>query len=161
MTKSIAKSKRRVRTILGYVISAFAVPVLGVLKVGLRLQVGYFYSSRLGHFAPDVAWYLATREMEDAQRVQKKSRRCFHIFFLESDVCNEFFEHMVRRTIVAKRVSMRWYKFLTTAPVLNEVWLLPARKTNRSRDPDGRVYRAEKILSFSSEENLAGRRYLH
>lgn len=160
MIKLAGVSKWFIRTILRYSITLVAIPILFILKTIFRLQVGYFSSSRIGHFAPDVAWYIATREIENSQRAQDNSRGCVNVFFWEPDLCNEFFEKMVRRTIFAVRVPRRCYKMLTTAPMLHKFWLLPAREKNGSRDPDGRVYRARKILSFSNEENATGRKYL-
>jgi len=153
--------KKSVHWVLSYMVSVIVWPFAVSLKTVFGLQAGYLSSSRIGHFAFDVAWYLATKQLEeDKDEGKKKAKRRFNMFFVEAIPCNEFLEQMVRRKLFTVRVPRKAFEILTSAPTLRNYWLHPARLINGSRDPDGRVYRSRNLLSFSMEENLAGRKYL-
>ena len=146
--------KHTARAILFFVVTITVKPLVLALRVICSIRIGYFTSSRIGHFAPDVAWYLATKGKEESVR------KFVDLFFLEPTACNDAFEVLVRRRIRAIRVSKRLYQILTSSPSLENCWLQPARNMHGSRDPDGRVFKAKEAFSFSKEENTAGWRYL-
>ena len=154
--------KRSLRLASSFLVSVIVWPFAVSLKALFGLQAGYLSSSRLGHFAIDAAWYLATKQLEEGENAgKKKAQRRFNLFFVEVSPCNEFLERMVRRKLFTVRVPRRGFEIVTTAPTLRNYWLHPARIINGSRDPDGRVHRSKNLLSFSTEENAAGRMYLN
>ena len=153
--ESLRKAVKHVaRAILFFVVAITVKPLVLALRVICNIRIGYFTSSRIGHFALDIVWYLATKEKEEPVR------KYVDLFFLEPITSNDALEILVRRKIRAIRVSRRLYQILTSSPALENCLLQPARNTQGSRHPDDRVFRAKETLSFSKEENTAGWRYL-
>jgi len=146
--------KRYAKKVIILGIGAVAKSIVIALHTVFNIRVGYFSSSRIGHFAFDVAWHLAT---QNKQGVDQKPR---DIFFIERPSCNVALERVVRRHIRAIGLSARLYQVLTSFHAPKESWLQPARVINGSRDRDGRVFRSGMSLCFSPEENSTGWRYL-
>ena len=125
-----------------------------LLRVIKSIRVGYFPSSRIGHYAFDVAWYLASKKNDS------DSDKYFDLFFLEYPPSNLALNEIARRHIRGVGLPGRLHRSLVSSPRLKKIMLKPAIHVTGSRDFDGRIFKSETTLSFVPREDSLGCQYL-
>ena len=125
------------------------IPVAALLIIlwpVVRIRIGYFSADRIGHFAFDLEYYLASRHLHAAGK-----QRTHDLFFLKGEVCNRALEHLAKEKILIWQPIEYLYSACCFFPITN-VLIKPARELTGSRDHSG--FFANTSTNLTSLENL-------
>tara|TARA_B110000483_G_C18202584_1_gene545931 strand:+ start:2591 stop:3838 length:1248 start_codon:yes stop_codon:yes gene_type:complete len=124
-----------------------------ILRPIILIRFGYFHIQRIGHFAFDLEFYLAEKELNN-------HKNSYDIFFLSGKPCNDFLYKICRRQIICiNRFSFILYlnKLL---PFSKAHEYIPAIERSSSRDVEGVFKKTSNKLIFLKEEQNAGNNFL-
>ena len=147
------------RRIIMLILSFLVIPIVLIVRV-IRpfywIRFGWFFGSRIGHFAFDVEYYLSER------KVGLHPEKAIDVFFYRAGKpANAFFTKMIKRRNL---LVYNWVEPLFIAnnwiPGGDQHRILPAYDNYNSRDKNGLLKRVEPQLSFSKEENKMAHSFL-
>ena len=147
------------RRFIIFLLSLSVIPIVLVIRViqpWYWIRFGWFFGSRIGHFAFDVEYYLTEKKLG------LHHNRVKDIFFYQwGKPANHFFSKLIERHLVIRN----WVEPLFVAndmiPGGTKHELLPCYEKYASRDLDGLFTKTSTQLSFTDNENLNGYDYLH
>ena len=150
----IAKVTQRIIEIGLILLAAPFVILSRILQPILLIRYGRFTSSRIGHFAFDLAYNLRSRELH------QQSRPILDLFFIEAVLANTFSIELARRYVRIMPLCRYLYIANKLIPFGNNQVIPLARKINGSRDVEGIIAGYPSIFKFSQEEESKGHAYL-
>jgi putative glycosyltransferase (TIGR04372 family) len=134
-------------------VAAISVFLLFLLSKIITVKVHYIYNSRIGHFATNTELsYLTTKAPQN-----KFGLRPLHLFFFESKKsANLFLETLWRRKLTVLPQDLGWliYDFAKRLPMSK----IAAQSS--VDDTNGLLVATEATLTFSSNEQTEGNRFL-
>lgn len=152
------KLKTASRRLIIFILSLLLIPIILVIrfiKPWYWIRFGWFFGSRIGHFAFDVEYYLSEKKLG---LHHDKVKDIF--FYRWGKPANSFFSKLIERHLVVSN----WVEPLFIAndmlPGGEHHKFLPAIVTCDSRDKDGLFRRAEVQLAFTNEQNKLGYSFL-
>ena len=159
-TGGIATLLTKFRKTLGRLIDGLfvllAVPIVCILRLLFPIapvRFGFFFADRIGHFAFDVEYFLASLECD------RKSDKYTNLFFLVGKVANQYLLDLAKRELYIHRLVRYLYLADKFVPFGAKA-LIPARHLTGSRDRRGLYYSTNVHLNFTSEEESRGQKIL-
>jgi putative glycosyltransferase (TIGR04372 family) len=141
------------KRVMLFPVAAISVFLLFLLSKIITVKVHYIYNSRIGHFATNTELsYLTTKAPQN-----KFGLRPLHLFFFESKKsANLFLETLWRRKLTVLPQDLGWliYDFAKRLPMSK----IAAQSS--VDDTNGLLVATEATLSFSSNEQTEGNRFL-
>jgi len=140
-------------------LSFLVIPIVLIVRV-IRpfywIRFGWFFGSRIGHFAFDAEYYLIEKKL-GIHHAQVKD-----IFFYRwGRPANSFFSKLIERHLTVHS----WVEPLFVAndwiPGGDKFKIMPSVAIRDSRDVEGLLSRMETQLKFTKEETLEGQSFLH
>jgi putative glycosyltransferase (TIGR04372 family) len=125
-----------------------------VLSPWVKVRIGVISQDRIGHFAFDVAHYLAHRPVPGAPPT------CLDFFFLVGYSCNTQIVKMAKRNLRVVGTIKNTTLIAAFSKRFPNSFIRSARQATRSRDLDLRVSGSPPTLKFSADENRIGQAYL-
>jgi len=129
--------------------------IIRIIKPRFWIRFGWFFGSRIGHFAFDVEYYLSERKLG------MHPEKAIDVFFYRwGRPANNFFSKLTKRQLY---VGI-WVEPLFIAndwlPGGERHKILPAVTTNGSRDMKGLLRKVGPQLKFINEEIVTGQSFL-
>lgn len=134
--------------------SIWAIPAvlfIRIIRPWMCVCVGIVAHDRIGHFVADTCLYLAHISL------RSKNDRTIYLFFIPRPTCNEQWERMVRRQLVA-RWWVRYLCFYNRLIPGKAVHQLPSFKD--SQDIHGILHKSSARFEFTSEEDATAKAWL-
>jgi len=125
-----------------------------VLAPWVKVRIGAITQERIGHFAFDVAHYLAHRLAPAAPPP------CLDLFFLVGHPCNTQIVKMAKRNLRVVGTIKNTTLIVAVSKLFPNFVMRSAREATKSRDLDLRVSSSPLTLKFSPDENRRGQAYL-
>ena len=152
----LMKFRKALERLLDGLLVLLAVPVICVLRLlfpVFPVRFGFFFADRIGHFAFDVEYFLASLEFDDGAHKYK------NLFFLVGKVSNQYLLDLVKRELYIHG-SVRYLYLADKMVPFGAKALIPARHLTGSRDRRGIYYSTNVHLDFTPEEERRGQKIL-
>ena len=128
-----------------------AYPIILAVRPIVLIRFGSVYTTRIGHFALDLAYYLAERELDGG------APRTFDLFYFRGSLSNRFFASVCRRHIRVWSGIRHAYRVFSILPgTRRHLLTIKAATTYRYRDVEGILARTKRAVFLSDEEQAQG-----
>ena len=152
------KLKTVSRRFLVFILSLLVIPIILIIRLikpFFWIRFGWFFGSRIGHFAFDVEYYLSEKKLG------LHHNRVKDIFFYRwGKPANTFFTKLIERHLIMRNWVEPLFFANDMLPGGDQHKFLPAIVTCDSRDKDGLFRKVEIQLAFTDEENKLGHSFL-